>query len=278
MQQPHKPTQMHLWIYELNMLPHPCSGCYNILVYELGWCLTNSLTIFPNIQLSKVAVYHFNLFWASSLIEAVALPQDKRNQKTIWIKYGTNSNESTILCWCWIYYLAWKEEILISDRYSSVSPKFVEYFYHLFEMLLLRHSEQASDLVLLSRYFETLSSWIQSALVLSTALLLIPLVYKFEQISEDHPYRKICWHIQQLLYQTCCYDLMLFFWLHNLHRKVNLFCSNDVHQHLICIRFLIPVNVFWLKKSQVIIWIHLYLVIHCFSVCWKGDSVVMNPQ
>ena len=162
MQQPHKPTQMHLWIYELNMLPHPCSGCYNILVYELGWCLTNSLTIFPNIQLSKVAVYH--------------------------------------------------------------------------------------------------------------------LVYKFEQISEDHPYRKICWHIQQLLYQTCCYDLMLFFWLHNLHRKVNLFCSNDVHQHLICIRFLIPVNIFWLKKSQVIIWIHLYLVIHCFSVCWKGDSVVMNPQ
>ena len=53
MQQPNKLTQMHHCIYELDVLTHPCSSCYNILVHELGWCWTKSLTIFPIFSLRR---------------------------------------------------------------------------------------------------------------------------------------------------------------------------------------------------------------------------------
>ena len=43
----------------------------NILIYKLGWYWANFLTIFSNIQLAKVEIYHSNYFWASTLIEAI---------------------------------------------------------------------------------------------------------------------------------------------------------------------------------------------------------------
>lgn len=105
------------------------------------------------------------------------------------------------------------------------------------------HSEQARNLLLLSCYFEILSSWIhQFPLILSTILWLILLVFRFQQISEDHTFSNCCIKFSAMIW--CCssdYIICIGRWI---------FSPKNVNQRLICIRFLIQVNIYPKKISR----------------------------
>lgn len=192
---------MHHRIYELHMQTHSCSSCYNILVHELGWYWTNSLT---NFELPH---------WLKQLLSL----QDKRSQDTNWVKHGTNSTEYSMLCWWWVYDLAWEEEFVISDI-PGYPPVFVGYFHHFYWILQLTDilSRQGiynfSSFLLLWNFVDLnppicINSMIELMQIRDSVncFRLILLVFQFKQISEDYPCRKICWYIQHVgIFSNCC--------------------------------------------------------------------------